>query len=278
MSWADQALASVGKQTSNQDVGQATEPCPLIKAALLVGVVRLDTREAVTDVKVVVKGPTAGAKSTSGKHGTALFEPVDPGAYVVQVTLSGEAAETFEKPTDETVSVSGGATQVVLFQLTPPASLVVKVLQKTDQKPIHAAPVEIHGPKGMKLATDGAGIARFARVPVGAYEITIRFAAADKKLYANPAPVRVEVTAGENQATILIGPPAHWIEIELIDDNGDPVANEAYEVELPDGSKRTGKVDGKGRARVDGILAGGTCKVSFPGLGEQVDLQTQSDK
>lgn len=56
-----------------------------------------------------------------------------------------------------------------------------------------------------------------------------------------------------------------WIEIALVDDAGDPVAGEAYEIVLPDGSKRSGKLDAKGTARVEGIDPG-TCKVLFPGF------------
>src|ERR1041385_920124 len=55
----------------------------------------------------------------------------------------------------------------------------------------------------------------------------------------------------------------HWIEIGLKDDDGKPVADEAYLIELPDGSQITGRTDANGRARVEGIDPG-TAKVSFP--------------
>ena len=57
----------------------------------------------------------------------------------------------------------------------------------------------------------------------------------------------------------------HWIEIELLDDSGAPVANELYLVEMPDGSKITGRTDASGRARIDDADPG-TAKVSFPDL------------
>ena len=57
----------------------------------------------------------------------------------------------------------------------------------------------------------------------------------------------------------------HFIEIELLDDSGKPVTNEMYVIELPDGSQRTGRTDGDGRARITGIDPG-TAKVSFPDL------------
>lgn len=55
----------------------------------------------------------------------------------------------------------------------------------------------------------------------------------------------------------------HFIEIELVDDGGKPVANAAYVIELPDGTQKTGRTDGAGKARITGIDPG-TAKVSFP--------------
>jgi hypothetical protein len=54
-----------------------------------------------------------------------------------------------------------------------------------------------------------------------------------------------------------------WIEIELHDMDGNPMAGERYRVTLPDGSYTEGTLDGNGRARVDGIDPG-DCQVTFP--------------
>ncbi len=57
-----------------------------------------------------------------------------------------------------------------------------------------------------------------------------------------------------------------FIEIELVDDAGNPVPGEPYEITLPDGKRvATGTLDHKGFARVDGIDPG-TCKIGFPRL------------
>lgn len=56
-----------------------------------------------------------------------------------------------------------------------------------------------------------------------------------------------------------------WIEIELVDEEGNPVPNVRYQLELPDGTKKAGTLAGNGRARVSEIEPG-TCKVSFPDL------------
>ena len=78
-------------------------------------------------------------------------------------------------------------------------------------------------------------------------------------------PLQDEQAAQAAQATAPAADEQHWIEIELLDDEGNPVADEMYFVELPDGSKLSGRTDGQGRARVDGVDPG-TAKVSFPDL------------
>jgi len=58
----------------------------------------------------------------------------------------------------------------------------------------------------------------------------------------------------------------HWIEIELVDEEGNPVPGEEYEIKMPDGETvDSGTLDEKGKARVEGIDPG-TCKITFPKL------------
>jgi hypothetical protein len=56
-----------------------------------------------------------------------------------------------------------------------------------------------------------------------------------------------------------------WVEVCLIDSDGDPVANESYKLTLVDGRILTGKLNDKGVLRVNGIDPG-TCELSFPDL------------
>lgn len=58
----------------------------------------------------------------------------------------------------------------------------------------------------------------------------------------------------------------HWIEIELIDEDDEPVPGEKYEITLPDGSVASGTLDQNGFARVDGIKDAGSCEITFPDL------------
>jgi hypothetical protein len=58
-------------------------------------------------------------------------------------------------------------------------------------------------------------------------------------------------------------PKKTWVEVELLDWEGNPAANERYEIRLPDGSLQEGRLDASGRARFTGIDPG-TCEVTFP--------------
>jgi len=57
-----------------------------------------------------------------------------------------------------------------------------------------------------------------------------------------------------------------WIEIELVDEDDNPIPGERYKVTLPDGKTvAEGTLDENGFARVDGIDPG-NCKITFPNL------------
>lgn len=75
--------------------------------------------------------------------------------------------------------------------------------------------------------------------------------------------------AAEPAAEAVVKEPARaersWIEIEMVDELGVPVAGDTYEIELPDGSIRRGSLDSRGRARIIEIDPG-TCKIQFPDL------------
>ena len=57
----------------------------------------------------------------------------------------------------------------------------------------------------------------------------------------------------------------HWIEIQLQDDDGQPVPNEAYVLVDSEGKEHKGNLDSRGFMRLDGLKPG-TCSVSFPKL------------
>ena len=56
-----------------------------------------------------------------------------------------------------------------------------------------------------------------------------------------------------------------WIEIELVDEEDNPVPGEKYKVTLPDGSVAQGTLDENGFVHIGGIDPG-TCQITFPDL------------
>lgn len=56
-----------------------------------------------------------------------------------------------------------------------------------------------------------------------------------------------------------------WIELEMVNEEDEPVPGERYSIELPDGTVAEGTLDNNGFARVDNIEPG-SCKISFPEL------------
>ena len=56
-----------------------------------------------------------------------------------------------------------------------------------------------------------------------------------------------------------------WIEIELVDEEDNPVPGEKYRVTLPNGKVAQGTLDNKGFAHIGGIDPG-TCQITFPNL------------
>jgi uncharacterized Zn-binding protein involved in type VI secretion len=75
-----------------------------------------------------------------------------------------------------------------------------------------------------------------------------------------------EVCAAQGTTAVVVSPnKTSWVEIELVDDQGQPVAGETYQVRLSDGSLFTGTLDGSGQARIEGIDPG-TCQITFPNL------------
>jgi len=75
---------------------------------------------------------------------------------------------------------------------------------------------------------------------------------------------QMKAMGGTNQLTIVPCPQnATWVEIELLDDQGNPVGGARYSIELPDGSVHNGTLDSQGVARYDGIIPG-ACSINFP--------------
>lgn len=113
-------------------------------------------------------------------------------------------------------------------------------------------------------------LVRLARVRIARGEL-------DLSPVAGPVPRWEDrvLTIPEEKAEAEFEPPAaappakeeatttDWIEIELVNASGRPMEGTRYLIEPSDGTKREGRLDGKGRARLDKIPPG-NCDVSFP--------------
>lgn len=60
-------------------------------------------------------------------------------------------------------------------------------------------------------------------------------------------------------------PEKTWVDVQLVNEDGEPMAGERYILKITDGSVREGTLDASGRVRVNGIDPG-TCTVIFPDL------------
>lgn len=60
----------------------------------------------------------------------------------------------------------------------------------------------------------------------------------------------------------------HWITVELVGENGEPIPNEAVTVTDPGGDDHEGETDSSGRFTVTGIPEG-DCQVTFPELDKE---------
>lgn len=83
----------------------------------------------------------------------------------------------------------------------------------------------------------------------------------------DPAPE--ELAPAPRQASLgpheLGNPATTFVEIQLLDDQGEPIADEAYQITDPDGVVHEGKTNAKGSAKVSGIRRG-NCQVVFPNI------------
>ncbi|GGX39243.1 contractile injection system protein, VgrG/Pvc8 family [Saccharospirillum salsuginis] len=74
-------------------------------------------------------------------------------------------------------------------------------------------------------------------------------------------PVEVE---GDEAAQYEAPKSTYWFELQLVDDIGNPVADEPYWIKAPDGVIHEGQTDQEGKAKIEGIGCSGQCEVRFP--------------
>jgi len=108
---------------------------------------------------------------------------------------------------------------------------------------------------------------RFASLLVAGRTVMIRCA----DLTGGPIPEvepEAQKSAAKEPAKATAPKTKSWVEINLKDAKGDPVAGERYRIKLPDGSVQEGSLDAFGHAEYYEINRG-TCEVSFPELDDE---------
>jgi len=117
----------------------------------------------------------------------------------------------------------------------------------TDAAEAHGSdPVEVSKFKAEQRATKPATLSNVTVKPI------------------KPPPAPTAIGGSESPAATEEKTEQHFIEIELQDDDGTPIPDEPFEVELADGSIISGRLDENGTARVEGIPDPGSAKIHFP--------------
>jgi type VI secretion system secreted protein VgrG len=201
--------------------------------------------------------------------------------------VSGDVAEQFGQNYSSQVSMAAYLKAGMTIVLEAPTGITLKcggnsvVLDPSGVTIAASGLVTIQG--SMVMINSGPGSPP-AQGQAGSLVPPMKPKAADEADKADPGEMdkikQQQIEAGTGKYGLVSLPPhkppkageagaeekTHWIEIELVDENGKPVPGEEYKVTLPDGSTvASGTLDGKGKARVEGIDPG-SCKVTFPNL------------
>jgi hypothetical protein len=130
-------------------------------------------------------------------------------------------------------------------------------------------PCEITLPDGklVRRKTDARGLIRIDGIR-DAGDCTISFAELDATAWGGEtpamAPGRTLSGTQAKPAAAAATSPRHWVEVELVGEDGLGVAGARCEVKLPDGRVLERRTDAAGVIRIDGLTTVGDCEISFP--------------
>lgn len=97
-----------------------------------------------------------------------------------------------------------------------------------------------------------------------------------RDLRLSPLLVEEPVVDLADLADDVVEPQQHWVEVRMLDADGEPLVDAPCRIEGPDGTVVEGRTDGDGKLRVDEITAAGPCKITFPALRDYV-LETSAE-
>ena len=165
--------------------------------------------------------------------------------------------------------VCGPAKALTLYGLTalrPPAAAPAPPASSPSSP--RAAPVAAPAPVETTFGSE-LDVAAMVAVLVQAAQDGVPFceecaraaarAAAEEIVDPVPAPAALPPLEAE-LLPVLLG----WIEVQLLDEAGDPVPDERWQIVCADGSMHQGSTDARGRVRLDSI-APGVCRLTWPG-------------
>jgi hypothetical protein len=267
MSWLEKALEKAKKAFSKKETDSSKESCPIKKTGLLIVVMRQDTREAISNAKVDISGPTKQSKP-GNSDGVAQFSMLMPGSYEIKVTLPAKIMdlpkEDFEEPEIETEAVSSGNCAIHIIKIKRLATLKVMVSStKTPEKLfLDGSKIEVKGPgEGTGTTAKGAnGWVEIKRLKAGDYTVSsssLGSYANDFALVEPSTPVTLQ--PGEVRKLEILAVPSNWIQwhfIEVKDRAERNLAGLTVNAILPGQPTATAKSDAGGIARIEQIAKG----------------------
>ena len=241
----------------------------------------------VDGTKLVV-GPPPGATTISVKPGVglkALRVKLRTEKNIGEVSVHGwdpvnkrEIVGTVKhQPSDSRVPKGTGTLSLSGHDAAPPDVATAEAMAKGRMRKLSEGTVTAEGtlignpeavPGAVLTVEDiSAGVDGTYRVEHARHEFTrhgylVKFRAVRTGSKPLPAPIKQQAASPAQKP-----PPRHWLEIELVDEQGAPIAGAQYVVKTAGGEELLGRLDDKGKARIDGIDAG-TCVVKFPGYND----------
>lgn len=193
-------LAKTKKAFSSKKAAQSTEDCPLKQTGILVTVVRQENNQTIAGAIVDIIGKSPFTKK-SDPDGVALFKPVEPDKYQIDITLPADIKDDYEIVETQSESVALGNCPIHIVFVKKRAKLKVKVFEQTDTTTfIGNATVSIEGNETYpSQQTDAStGIADFGKVKADTYKITVTLSSDDVKIYSKPKELTVTLQPADD--------------------------------------------------------------------------------
>ena len=168
-----------------------------------------------------------------------------------------ETAPSGDKPV-------GGTTETCPLKVS---TALIQVIRADTGEIVGGANVTLTGPTpGSGVTGSSDGIKQFDSLKKGKYKVEVTLEGDFKDKFDPPENAYFAVSHGVEKVIVMrIDRITTWIEIELVGEDNKGIPGELYKITLPDGKVQEGRLDSRGRARLEGMDPG-KCKVEFPNL------------